>query len=105
LHLILSPRPLNSIGMPYYTDHLLSAWDKDFQTMPEYYPPPMKIPPQIMTSLKKVDELSFASMPRELRGKRNVLPSLGPKRQGRFRSDRKRHQGEVLLFPSHVLIV
>ncbi|PVG02168.1 hypothetical protein CPB86DRAFT_811668 [Serendipita vermifera] len=86
--------PLSSIGMPYYTDYLLSSWDKDFQSVPEYYPPPMKIPPQIMTSLKKVDELSFASMPRELRGKRNVLPSLGPKRQGRFRSDRKRHQGE-----------
>lgn len=51
----------------------------------------MKIPPQILASLKQVDGLAFAQMPRELQGKRNVLSVAGTKRQGRFRSDKSRH--------------
>ena len=81
--------------MPYYSDYLLSAYDKDFQSVPEYYPPPMKIPPQILSSLRQVDGLAFAQMPRELQGKRNVISTAGPKRQGRFRSEKSRRNGGV----------
>jgi hypothetical protein len=81
--------------MPYYSDYLLSSYDKDFQTAPEYYPPPVKIPPQIMSSLRQVDGLAFARMPRELQGKRNVISTAGPKRQGRFRSEKARRRGDV----------
>ncbi|KIM28988.1 hypothetical protein M408DRAFT_329031 [Serendipita vermifera MAFF 305830] len=85
--------PLNAIGVPYYSDYLLSAYDKDFQSVPEYYPPPMKIPPQIMSSLRQVDGLAFAQMPKELQGRRNVISTAGPKRQGRFRSEKSRRNG------------
>jgi len=89
--------PLNSIGLPYYSEHLLSAYDKHFQSVPEHFPPPMKIPPQILASLKQVDGLAFAQMPRELQGKRNVLSVAGTKRQGRFRSDKSRRHARVCL--------
>ncbi|KAG8827255.1 poly(A)-specific ribonuclease [Serendipita sp. 399] len=86
--------PLSSIGMPYYTDYLLSAYDKDLQTVPEHYPPPMKIPPQVLSSLKQVDGVSFAQLPRELQGKRNVIPLAPTKRQGRFRSEKGRRPAD-----------
>ncbi|KAG8829897.1 poly(A)-specific ribonuclease [Serendipita sp. 400] len=86
--------PLNLIGMPYYTDYLLSAYDKTFQTVPEHYPPPIKIPPQVLASLKQVDGVSFAQLPRELQGKRNVIPLAPTKRQGRFRSEKARRQAD-----------
>lgn len=85
--------------MPYYSEYLLSAYDRDFQSAPEYYPPRMKIPPQILNNLKQVDGLSFAQMPRELQGKRNVVTTAGVKRQGRFRSDRTRYDPDVSVFP------
>jgi PAB-dependent poly(A)-specific ribonuclease subunit 2 len=48
-----------------------------------------------MSSLRQVDGLAFAQMPRELQGKRNVISSAGPKRQGRFRSEKARRRGDV----------
>lgn len=84
--------------MPYYSEYLLSSYDRDFQSVSEYYPPRMKIPPQIMNNLKEVDGLAFAQMPRELQGKRNVVATAGVKRQGRFRSDRTRNDDDVGVF-------
>ncbi|CCA66899.1 related to PAN2-component of Pab1p-stimulated poly(A) ribonuclease [Serendipita indica DSM 11827] len=85
--------PLNLIGMPYYSDYLLSSYDKGFQSVPEYYPPPMKIPPQVLASLRQVEGVSFAQLPRELQGKRNVISIPPPKKQGRFRSEKSRRAG------------
>lgn len=88
--------------MPYYSDYLLSAYDKRFQTVPEYYPPPMKIPPQITSSLKQVDGLAFAQLPKELQGRRNVIPTAAKQRQGRFRSDKSRRYARVRLGPDRL---
>ena len=90
--------------MPYYSEYLLSSYDKDFQSVPEYYPPPTKIPPQVLASLRQVEGVSFAQLPRELQGKRNVISILPPKKQGRFRSEKSRRTGGVstTLSPSYI---
>ncbi|KAI0811211.1 PAB-dependent poly-A-specific ribonuclease subunit PAN2 [Irpex lacteus] len=81
--------PLNSIGMPYYDDILLSSWTSKFLPSNALYPPPPKIPQQILNTMKVNDNVAYAPLPKELRGRRNVVPS-GPKRTAaRFRSGRE----------------
>lgn len=77
--------------MPYYDDYLLSAYDTDFQRVPEYYPPPAKIPAQVLADLKQVGGLTYAHLPAALRGKRNIAVTNPNKKQTRFRSDKSRN--------------
>lgn len=86
-------RPLNSIGMPYYSEELLSSWTPRFHP-PSYClvaPPPPKIPPQVLSSIKFNDNVGYATLPKELKGRRNVVIAQAKRTQGRFRSDRSVH--------------
>lgn len=82
--------PLNTIGMPHYNNLLLSSWTPHFASHGSHYPPPPSIPPQISSAIKVNDNIAYAALPKELRGKRNraVVPST--KDQGRFRSGKNR---------------
>ncbi|KAH7889997.1 PAB-dependent poly-A-specific ribonuclease subunit PAN2 [Phlebopus sp. FC_14] len=82
--------PLNSIGMPYYNNRLLSSWTPQFVSHGVYYPPPANIPPQILNTMKVNDNVAYAALPKELRGRRNraILPNV--RDQGRFRSEKNR---------------
>ncbi|THV07954.1 hypothetical protein K435DRAFT_815204 [Dendrothele bispora CBS 962.96] len=82
--------PLNSIGLPHYKTQLLSAWSPQFAMSSVYYPPPQKIPPQILGSMKTNDNIAYAALPKELKGKRNMVV-LGPRKVNpRFRSGKSR---------------
>lgn len=82
--------PLNSVGMPYYDSLLLSSWTPKFLPNNLFYPPPAKIPSQIEQSIKVTEFVAYATMPKELQGKRNVVLT-GPKNStARFRSGKSR---------------
>ncbi|PSS06529.1 hypothetical protein PHLCEN_2v3677 [Hermanssonia centrifuga] len=82
--------PLNSIGLPYYDTQLLSSWSSRLLPAGIVSPPPPKIPQQILNTMKTTDNVAYASLPKELRGRRNVVPSRPKKSTGRFRSGRDR---------------
>ncbi|KAJ6488514.1 ubiquitin carboxyl-terminal hydrolase-domain-containing protein [Mycena vitilis] len=77
--------PLNSIGLPHYESRLLSSWTPLFISTPLNYPPPAKIPPQILATMKLNDNIAYAALPRELKGRRNMV-SGSRNKKGRFRS-------------------
>ncbi|KAG7086554.1 hypothetical protein E1B28_002503 [Marasmius oreades] len=82
--------PLNAIGMPHYKSQLLSAWTPQFSLSTPAYPPPQKIPPQVLNTIKTNDNVAYAPLPKELQGKRNMVPSAPRKSNGRFRSGKAR---------------
>ncbi|KAL5528994.1 hypothetical protein ACEPAG_4968 [Sanghuangporus baumii] len=82
--------PLNSIGMPYYDSLLLSSWTSKFLPANPSYPPPPKIPTQISNSMKVNEFVGYATLPKELQGRRNVVSTDSKKDTGRFRSARPR---------------
>lgn len=76
--------------MPYYDNLLLSSWTPKFLPNNVFYPPPAKIPTQIEQAIKVTEFVAYASMPKELQGKRNVVVT-GPKKDtARFRSGKSR---------------
>lgn len=76
--------------MPFYDSLLLSTWTPKFLPSNLNYPPPPKIPPQIEQTMKYNENIAYASMPKELQGRRNVV-SFGPKKDtGRFKSGKAR---------------
>ena len=84
--------------MPYYTNPLLSSWTPQFlpSTNPPY-PPPAKIPPQILSAIKVNDNVAYAALPKELRGRRNRVVVSTTKDQARFRSGKGRRDDDVSL--------
>ncbi|KAI0350212.1 hypothetical protein OH77DRAFT_1431210 [Trametes cingulata] len=93
--------PLNTIGMPYYNTLLLSSWSKDFVPRNLYFPPPAKIPQQVLNSIKVNDSIAYATLPKELRGRRNVVPSAPKKTGGRFRSGKARQVDSEPVTPTY----
>uniref|UniRef100_A0A0W0F3U7 PAN2-PAN3 deadenylation complex catalytic subunit PAN2 n=1 Tax=Moniliophthora roreri TaxID=221103 RepID=A0A0W0F3U7_MONRR len=85
--------PLNSIGLPHYKSQLLSAWSPQL-AFSSTYPPPQKIPLQVLNTMKMNDNIAYAPLPKELKGKRNMVPTAPRKRNGRFHSGKSR-SGEV----------
>ncbi|KAH7927078.1 PAB-dependent poly(A)-specific ribonuclease subunit PAN2 [Leucogyrophana mollusca] len=84
--------PLNSIGLPHYSSLLLSSWTPQFLPPSNIaaHPPPPKIPPQILTTMKTNDNVAYAALPKELRGRRNRAALAGAREaKGRFRSGRR----------------
>lgn len=66
--------PLNIIGMPHYTEPLLSnipLSDYAPVTSP-FFNPPEPVPAPILAAMKMTDMIGYATMPRELKGKRYV---------------------------------
>ncbi|TVY87329.1 PAN2-PAN3 deadenylation complex catalytic subunit, partial [Lachnellula willkommii] len=57
--------PLNTIGMPYYREQLLSAWPSHM--IFEVGAPPSKLEPQLVSSLKRADWFDFAANTRNVR--------------------------------------
>ncbi|KZT11602.1 cysteine proteinase [Laetiporus sulphureus 93-53] len=86
--------PLNVIGMPYYNELLLSSWTRDFISTGLHYPPPPKIPQQILNTMKIKDNVAYAALPKELRGRRNLAVTAPKKSGGRFRSGKARKNSE-----------
>ena len=83
-------RPLNAIGMPHYNTLLMSSWTKAFiSSRPKYFPPPDVIPPQILSTMKLNDNVAYAAVPKELRGRRNVVADIKKDSGARFRSGKR----------------
>ncbi|KAF7294679.1 PAN2-PAN3 deadenylation complex catalytic subunit PAN2 [Mycena indigotica] len=82
--------PLSSIGMPYYESKLLSSWTPLFISGAVDYPPPPKIPPQVLVSIKQNDNIAYAALPKELKGRRNLVVVGSRGKKGRFRSGKSR---------------
>ncbi|KAG6850532.1 hypothetical protein H0H93_012148 [Arthromyces matolae] len=78
--------PLNVVGLPHYDAQLLSAWTPLFEPPGALYPPPPKIPAQVLSAMKKKDDVGYASLPRELKGRRNMVSIDSQSHNGRFRS-------------------
>lgn len=79
-------RPLNSIGLPYFDTPLLSSWTPLLASAKADYAPPPKIPPQILSTMKINDNIAYAAMPKELKGRRNLSTAIQRKPNRRFRS-------------------
>ncbi|GLB35065.1 putative catalytic subunit of the poly(A)-nuclease (PAN) deadenylation complex, one of two cytoplasmic mRNA deadenylases involved in mRNA turnover [Lyophyllum shimeji] len=82
--------PLNTVGLPFYDTPLLSAWTPQFVPTPVVYLPPPKIPPQLLNTMKMKDNVAYAALPRELKGRRNTVAVDSQKYVGRFRSGKFR---------------
>ncbi|KAF8831781.1 hypothetical protein HHX47_DHR1001266 [Lentinula edodes] len=79
--------PLNTIGLPRYKTQLLSAWTPQFNSSKTVsFPPPQKIPVQVLNTMKMNDNVAYAPLPKELRGRRNMVALEKKKLGGRFRS-------------------
>ncbi|EIN08045.1 hypothetical protein PUNSTDRAFT_70027 [Punctularia strigosozonata HHB-11173 SS5] len=78
--------PLNSVGLPYYTEPLFSSWSASMFSPDIGFPAPPKIPNQILHNLKITGGLASATLPKELKGRRNVVSVGMRKDQARFRS-------------------
>lgn len=84
--------------MPFYSTLLLSSWTKAFvPSRPKYFPPPDVIPPQILNTMKLNDNIAYAAVPKELRGRRNVVADPKKDSGARFRSGKRTN---VSAFPS-----
>ena len=88
---------MNTVGLPHYKQLLLSSWTNDFVPSNMYFPPPPKIPPQILNSIKVNDTIAYAALPKELRGRRNVVATAPRKPGGRFRSGKSRYNDVSLI--------
>ena len=76
--------------MPYYNTLLLSSWTKAFiPNRPKYFPPPDVIPPQILNTMKLNDNIAYAAVPKELRGRRNMVADVKKDSGARFRSGKR----------------
>ncbi|KAG8932918.1 poly(A)-specific ribonuclease [Tulasnella sp. 418] len=72
--------------MPHYSTPLLSG-SALLSIGSSYHPPPAKIPEQVLNSMRSIDFVGYATLPKELRGKRNLAPKeVINKDEGRFRS-------------------
>jgi len=65
------------------------------------YPPPAKIPPQILSTVKMKDNVTYATLPKELKGRRNVV-SAAQQNLGRFISGKSREDDVSKLLASFV---
>ena len=80
--------PLSMVGMPYYAEPLLSNYPvSDYaKNSSPFFNPPEPIPNSVLSTMKMVDFVGYATVPRELRGKRNVVtarPGAGQNVKGR----------------------
>ena len=88
-YIFLCSRPLNSIGLPFYNSPLLSSWTPQLESV-KVSTAPMKIPQSVLSAIKMNDGIAYAPLPRELKGRRNMITVATPKDQGRFRSGKPR---------------
>ena len=90
--------------MPHYDETLLSSWSNDFLPSNVSWPPPSKIPQQVLSEASLRHGVMSANLPRELKGKRNLAPSANKtSSKGRFMSDRSRRADAVPDTPTEVI--
>ncbi|KAJ3080721.1 poly(A)-specific ribonuclease [Quaeritorhiza haematococci] len=86
--------PLSLIGMPYYTQPLLSVWPATL-TFTTGRPPP-KIPSEVMSNVKMIDFVGYAPNPGTFRRNQILAMSLKKKRDEedvpKFRSEQEREK-------------
>lgn len=87
--------------MPYYNEQLLSSWTSDFISAGLHFPPAPRIPQVILNTMKVNDNVAYAALPKELRGRRNVAVTAPRRPGGRFRSGKGKQ--EVRVVDSHRL--
>lgn len=90
LSLTVCSSPLSTIGLPHYRTPLLSGWSRHLEAGDRNVPPPQKIPAQVLSTMRINDNVAYASLPKELRGHRNMV-SVSKKRTGRFRSGQNKN--------------
>lgn len=90
--------PLNTIGLPYYETPLLSALPSDVTLPTHIFPPAAPIPAAVLATMKYNENIAYAPLPKELRGRRNLFVAGIRKQNGRFRSWKAKGD-EVGLFP------
>lgn len=63
------------LGMPYYGKPLLSNFSiSEYATASSpILNPPQAIPPTVLSSMRVIDGVGYAPLPKELKGKRNVV--------------------------------
>ncbi|KAH8833946.1 ubiquitin carboxyl-terminal hydrolase-domain-containing protein [Flagelloscypha sp. PMI_526] len=82
--------PLNSIGLPFYEETLLSALPSSVTHPAHTFPPLAQIPTAVLTTMKYNENVAYAPLPKELRGRRNLFVAGIRKRNARFRSGKGR---------------
>ncbi|KIL69643.1 hypothetical protein M378DRAFT_184057 [Amanita muscaria Koide BX008] len=103
-----SDTPLNSVGLSFYDTELLSAWTPHFIPGVTEFPPPQKIPLQIQGTIKFNEGVAYAALPKELRGRRNVVSSSRRKINGRFRSGKSQqdeHEPETPVYDDAIHVI
>lgn len=104
LYVLLCSRPLNSIGLPFYNTPLLSSWAPQLESV-KVSTAPMKIPQSVLSAIKMNDGIAYAALPRELKGRRNMITVATPKDQGRFRSGKPRSDVSDLVTRVPVVLI
>ncbi|CAO1638721.1 unnamed protein product [Sympodiomycopsis kandeliae] len=72
--------PLSSVGLPYYDHPLCSVISLEHYAAPSsplFNPYPPKVDSAVLGSMRSVDRVHFAPLPRHLRGKRNLVKVTG----------------------------
>jgi len=80
--------------MPYYDTLLLSSWTSKLLPREMVSPPPPKIPQQVLSTMKMNDNVAYAALPKELKGRRNVVATERRKGPSRFRSGKTTNDPE-----------
>ena len=104
LYVLHCSRPLNSIGLPFYNAPLLSSWAPQLESV-KVSTAPMKIPQSVLSAIKMNDGIAYAALPRELKGRRNMITVATPKDQGRFRSGKPRSDVSDLVTRVPVVLI
>ena len=83
--------PLSTIGMPYYSQPLLSQWPNNFNS--RIGKNPNKIPPEVLKNVKMVDFVGYSPNPRTFRRNQAFTQEFeeGPKKP-KFRSEQELEQ-------------
>ncbi|ORX88696.1 cysteine proteinase [Basidiobolus meristosporus CBS 931.73] len=85
--------PLSSVGMPYYTEPLLSVWPAHFTF--EVGKPAPSIEPEVLQNMKTIDFVGYAPNPRT-RLRNQIPPRPGRDRKSsdtpKFRSEQEREK-------------
>ncbi len=86
--------------MPYYDTLLLSSWTSKLLPREMVSPPPPKIPHQVLSTMKMNDNVAYAALPKELKGRRNVVATERRKGPSRFRSGKTANDVRATVGPS-----
>ncbi|KAI9104701.1 ubiquitin carboxyl-terminal hydrolase-domain-containing protein [Phlyctochytrium arcticum] len=86
--------PLSLVGMPYYSEQLLSAWP--YKMLFEPGQPPPRVPPEVLPNVKTIDFVGYAANPGTIRRNTNVAIARKARKDRldipKFRSEQDREK-------------